>query len=1038
MAVLLDAHHDPNDNFDETNIDPSSSERIAQSFTIQRAGIIDKVDINVGAEWNDSAYKGFRYMICPDDNGDPDFDNPLGYVDVLAENHVNSTGSNGFTCWLTDLDFSSFNISVSEGDRLWLVCGEPNGTGTDNQVEWYRESYYWWGESKRSLDDGDTWADYLADDTFGFKIYVDRSEQAWEIDQDNGDVDNNDGNIGQNNWNNNRQFSQSFTSGFNGKLYRAKIYGFGNDADTGTYSVDIYNADANDKPTGASLGNIAWDIDDWGVGMDASHPDKDNDYIWLDFESENINLTKGNKYCLVLSATVSGYWNGFKWYYRNSFYGDGKAQISTDGGSTWADYGSATRDMMFETYGPPLGFFINSELERGFEINSDLERGMEMDSFLAKKFDIDAELLRGLNIGAQLSLPFQIGAYLRYADDKSRHKVSFTFNQEGTASTATSLEGGRSLARKSRISRVFLIMKDTGDVGADTVVDVNINGTTVFTDQTKRPRISGGDSLKIFGSIPDIRNIDSHDVITIDVDSVSANASDISVIVELNTATSYTHEVRRVEILDDGLLVDSENGIGYTTDTLQLRIVFDEPMNTAVEPTITWQKDSMELNPTISSGGTWSSTYERFDTYTTPHIDVSDDDNYTGTADVKISDSKNVFNEDINEYNFLIELILQALVAFDETHTSELSSNNLILNGENVERFRYSLDQTNWSSWIDYIEEIDIDLSDVGIGGPATFGLVTLYVELEDITGKIRTKTPTIYYNTALNEIENFDIIGAGRPDWWMLRWNLPVNSDNIPIDKYEVYVDSALFGEIDEVYPLNGSVEDSEDLTISSINVDNTLRKITYTMSVGKCYTLDGTEVEFGSTTDIEVNHPDTADRYDLICVDTSGNFKVISGDEGLVNREARPFEKEYTGGTGKYINLPKVPEIPVGYLPLYYVKITYIEFVGAGPATYRHASVNIDGDVYSVSKSKTSFLLYLKRTDTDQVIKVKAIGRTQAYSEYTHTFAKSPIAPPRYIDLEAYTQPNGTGTKLSSGTMINADDTPDNIIYLKFVEDE
>jgi hypothetical protein len=61
----------------------------------------------------------------------------------------------------------------------------------------------------------------------------------------------------------------------------------------------------------------------------------------------------------------------------------------------------------------------------------------------------------------------------------------------------------------------------TAPTGADITIDVNKNGTTVFTTQTNRPKIFAGQTL-VSTSTPNITTLVAGDYITVDIDSVGS------------------------------------------------------------------------------------------------------------------------------------------------------------------------------------------------------------------------------------------------------------------------------------------------------------------------------------------------------------------------------------------------------------------------------------------------------------------------------------------------------------------------------------
>ena len=71
-------------------------------------------------------------------------------------------------------------------------------------------------------------------------------------------------------------------------------------------------------------------------------------------------------------------------------------------------------------------------------------------------------------------------------------------------------------------------------VGGDIIIDVNKNGTTVFTTQANRPRIFSGQTT-VATSTPNITTLAQGDYITVDIDAVGAitAGSDLTVQIEL-------------------------------------------------------------------------------------------------------------------------------------------------------------------------------------------------------------------------------------------------------------------------------------------------------------------------------------------------------------------------------------------------------------------------------------------------------------------------------------------------------------------------
>lgn len=72
--------------------------------------------------------------------------------------------------------------------------------------------------------------------------------------------------------------------------------------------------------------------------------------------------------------------------------------------------------------------------------------------------------------------------------------------------------------------------------GGDIILDVNKNGVSIFTDQSKRPRIAQGATIGVVG-VPDITDFDDGDLLSIDVDNTGISipgGNDLMVTIKFN------------------------------------------------------------------------------------------------------------------------------------------------------------------------------------------------------------------------------------------------------------------------------------------------------------------------------------------------------------------------------------------------------------------------------------------------------------------------------------------------------------------------
>lgn len=73
---------------------------------------------------------------------------------------------------------------------------------------------------------------------------------------------------------------------------------------------------------------------------------------------------------------------------------------------------------------------------------------------------------------------------------------------------------------------------NTAPTGAAVIVDVNKNGTTMFTTQGNRPQIAAAGTEDL-SSVPDVTSIAQNDVITIDVDQVGSSTVGADLVVQV-------------------------------------------------------------------------------------------------------------------------------------------------------------------------------------------------------------------------------------------------------------------------------------------------------------------------------------------------------------------------------------------------------------------------------------------------------------------------------------------------------------------------
>lgn len=99
---------------------------------------------------------------------------------------------------------------------------------------------------------------------------------------------------------------------------------------------------------------------------------------------------------------------------------------------------------------------------------------------------------------------------------------AFTFMIPGTAVVGTS-QAGALVPDAFTISHVK-VYSTAVPTGASLIVDVNINGTTIFTTQANRPSVAASANAANSG-IPEIISLAAGDRLTVDVDQIGSTAA---------------------------------------------------------------------------------------------------------------------------------------------------------------------------------------------------------------------------------------------------------------------------------------------------------------------------------------------------------------------------------------------------------------------------------------------------------------------------------------------------------------------------------
>lgn len=108
------------------------------------------------------------------------------------------------------------------------------------------------------------------------------------------------------------------------------------------------------------------------------------------------------------------------------------------------------------------------------------------------------------------------------ADDGTYRAISKTisFSIPGDAFVKTNFAGW--IADKSYTIQRVKIYADTAPVGADLIIDINKNNTTIFTTQTNRPKVTAGTNAGTDVTTIEVNTLSAGDRLSIDIDQVGS------------------------------------------------------------------------------------------------------------------------------------------------------------------------------------------------------------------------------------------------------------------------------------------------------------------------------------------------------------------------------------------------------------------------------------------------------------------------------------------------------------------------------------
>jgi hypothetical protein len=113
----------------------------------------------------------------------------------------------------------------------------------------------------------------------------------------------------------------------------------------------------------------------------------------------------------------------------------------------------------------------------------------------------------------------------------------YSFSVDGRLAVATNVPNAFIVTKDVEISACYIYCKSPGTAGS-TIVDINKNGTTIFTTSGNRPTLAFDDAVGWASSVPDILIFTEGDIITLDIDQIAIGAADLVVALSVKGAGS--------------------------------------------------------------------------------------------------------------------------------------------------------------------------------------------------------------------------------------------------------------------------------------------------------------------------------------------------------------------------------------------------------------------------------------------------------------------------------------------------------------------
>jgi hypothetical protein len=132
----------------------------------------------------------------------------------------------------------------------------------------------------------------------------------------------------------------------------------------------------------------------------------------------------------------------------------------------------------------------------------------------------------------------------------SAEKEFHRWNIPGALATTTDAAESVLIIRSMKLRLAYIHCKNNGSASS-TIIDINLNGSTIFTTTANRPELGNAETYNVSGT-PDIIDLVPGDVLTMDIDQIATGASDLTILL-----TETIHDL--VYVGDDLVMLEVSN-----------------------------------------------------------------------------------------------------------------------------------------------------------------------------------------------------------------------------------------------------------------------------------------------------------------------------------------------------------------------------------------------------------------------------------------------------------------------------------------------